>query len=99
MCTADREHEQHGVQPDEHRGPTCGASESPRGPRCQGDRSEARDEGEHLERPQPAGQTERCRRVAEQCEQRTVRRVLIRPAYEREDFVAGYLCGDVRVRV
>jgi hypothetical protein len=96
---ADGEHEQHGVQPDKGRGPARGVPEPPRGARRQRDRREARDDGERLECPQPAGQTEWRRRIAEQREQRAIWGVLIRPADEREGFVARRLCGDVRVRV
>jgi hypothetical protein len=96
---ADCEHEQHRVQPDERRCPARRVPEPARGPRHQRDGGQARDDGERLECPQRAGQPERRRRVAEQGEQRAVRRVLIRPADEREDFVAGCLRRDVRVGV
>jgi hypothetical protein len=99
VCTADREHKQHRVQPDECCRPARRVPE-PSGCSCdQRDGGEARGDSDCLERPQAAGQAERRRRVAEQREQRAVRRVLIRPADEREDFVAGGLRGHVRVWV
>jgi hypothetical protein len=96
---ADREHEQHRVQPDERRRPARRVPEPPCCARDQRDRDEARDDGERLERPQRAGQAKRRRRIAEQREQWAVGGVLIGPADKREHFVAGGLRGDVRVRV
>jgi hypothetical protein len=96
---ADREHEQHRVQPDKCSRPARGVPEPARSARRQRDRGEARGDGERLERPQAARQAERRRRVAEQREQRPIRGVLIGPADEREDFVARCLSGDVCVRV
>jgi hypothetical protein len=96
---ADREHEQDRVQPDECRRPASRVPEPSGRTRDQRDGGEARDDRDRLERPQAAGQAERCCRVAQQREQRTVRRVLVRPADEREDFVAGGLRGYVCVRV
>jgi hypothetical protein len=96
---ADREHEQHRVQPDERRRPTRRVPEPPCCARDKRDRGEARDGGQRLERPQRAGQAERRRRVAEQGEQRAVGGVLIGPADKREHFVAGGLRSDVRVWV
>jgi hypothetical protein len=99
VCAADGRQEQHRVQPDERRGPARRVPEPAPRARDERDSAEARDDGERLERPQRTGQAERRRRVADQREQRAVRRVLVRPADEREDFVAGGLGGDVRVRV
>jgi hypothetical protein len=96
---ADGEHEQDRVQPDESRRPARRVPEPSGRARDQRDGREARDDRDRLERPQAAGEAERCCRVAEQREQRAVWRVLIRPADEREDFVAGGLRGHVRVRV
>jgi hypothetical protein len=96
---ADREHEQDRVQPNECRGPARRVPEPSGRARDQRDGGEARDDRNRLKRPQAAGQAERCRRVAQQREQRAVGRVLIRPADERKDFVAGGLRGYVRVRV
>ena len=56
---------------------------APRGARDQRDRAEARQHGERLECPQPAGQPERHEGVAEQREQRAVGGVLVGPAEER----------------
>jgi hypothetical protein len=96
---ADGEHEQHGIQSDERARPAARVSELPGGASDQRDRAEAAEHGQRLECPQRAADAERHRRVAEQREQRPVRRVLVGPAEEREDFVAGDLCRDVRVRV
>jgi hypothetical protein len=96
---ADGEHEQHRVQTDERDRPAARHAEPLGRDPDQRDRAEARDHGEGLECPQRAADAERHGRVAEQREQRPVRRVLIRPAEEREHFVARCLRGDVRVRV
>ena len=96
---ADREHEQHRVEPDERARPAPRMAEPARGESDQRDRAETARDRDRLERPQRAADAERHGRVAEQREQRAVRRVLVRPAEEREHFVAGRLCGDVRVRV
>jgi hypothetical protein len=93
------EHEQHGIEPDERRRPAPRLPQAPGGARDEYDGAEARQHGECLERPQPAGQPERNEGVAEQREQRTVGGVLVRPAEEREDFIARGLRGDMRVRV
>jgi hypothetical protein len=96
---ADRQHEQDGVQPEERGGPATRVSELAGGARDEGDRREARGDGERLERPQAAGEAERGGGVAGEREQRPVGRMLVGPADEPEDFVAGGLGGDVRVRV
>jgi hypothetical protein len=85
---ADGEHEQHRVQSDERRRPTGRVPEPSGGASDQCDRAETAEHGERLERPQRAADAERDGRVAEQREQRSVWRVLIRPAEKREDFVA-----------
>jgi hypothetical protein len=99
VCAADGEHQQHGVQPDERDRPAPRAAERARGVRDQRDRGEARGDGERLERPQRAADAERHGCVAQQREQRSVGRVLVRPAEEREDFVGGGARGNVRVGV
>jgi hypothetical protein len=96
---ADGEHEQYGIESDEGRGPAARLPEAPGGERDERNRTEAREHGERLERPQPTGQPERHEGVAEQREQRTVGGVLVGPAEEREDFVARGLRGDMCVRV
>jgi len=99
VSAADGEHEQHRVQPDERDRPAPRHADPLGRAPDQRDRAEARDHGERLERQQRAADAERHGRVAEQREQRAVRRVLVRPAEEREHFVARCLRGDVRVRV
>ncbi len=99
VCAAHGEHEQHGIEPDERRRPAPRLPQAPGGAREQRDGTEARQHGERLERPKPAGQPERNEGVAEQREQRTVGGVLVGPAEERKDFVARGLRGDMRVRV
>jgi hypothetical protein len=96
---ADGEHEQHGIQADECRRPATRLPEPPGGARDERHGAEAAEHGERLERPHAAGEPERNERVADQREQRAIRRVLVWPAEEREDFVASGLRGDVRVRV
>jgi hypothetical protein len=96
---ADGEHEQHGVQPYERDRPAPRPADPLGREPDQRDRAEARDDGDRLERPQRAADAEWHGPVAEQREQRAVRRVLVGPAEEREHFVARCLRGDVRVRV
>jgi hypothetical protein len=96
---ADREHEQHWVQSDECSGPATRLPELAGGARDEGDGAEARGDGERLERPQAAGEPERRGGIAGEREQRPVGGMLIRPAEEPDDFVAGGLRGHVRVRV
>ena len=99
VSAADGELEQHRVQPDERDRPAPRHADPLGREPDQRDRAEARAHGEGLERPQRAADAERHGRVAEQREQRAVRRVLVGPAEEREHFVARCLRGDVRVRV
>ena len=94
-----RQHQHHRVQADERRRPNRGVAHAPGRTRDQRDRAEARQDGKRLERPQPAGQPQRHERVAQQREQRAVRRVLERPADERVHRVARRFGGEVRVRV
>ena len=96
---ADGQHEQHRVQPDERSGPATRASQLARGARDEGDRGQARGDGDGLERPQAASKPEWRGGVAGECEQRPVGRVLVGPADEPEDFIARGLGGGVRVRV
>jgi hypothetical protein len=96
---ADRQHEQNGIQPHEARRPTAAAPEAVHGAPGQGDRGEARERSERLERPQTARQPERRGGVAGEREQRAVWGVLKRPADEREDPVGGRFGGEVRVGV
>jgi hypothetical protein len=97
--SADRQHEQHRVQADERDRPAGGEPAQGGGAGYQRDRGEAGEDGDRLERPQPARQPERHERVAEQREQRSIRRVLERPADEPERVVGWGFRGDVRVRV
>jgi hypothetical protein len=96
---ADCEHEQHGIQPDERGGPAARVPQLAGRPCNQGDRGKTRGDGERLERPQAARQAERGGGVAGEREQRPVGGVLVGPADEPEDFVAGGLRRHVRVRV
>ncbi len=97
--SADRQHEQHRVEPDECRRPAPGLAELAGGARHERDGGEARGDREGFESPHPAGQAEWRRGVAGEREQRSVGRVLVRPTDEPEDFVARRLRGHVRVRV
>jgi len=96
---ADRQHEQHRVEPDECRRPSARLPEPARRARDERDRAEAGGNRHGFERPQAAGQAERRSRVAGQREQRPVGRVLVGPAEEIQHFVARRLRGHVRVRV
>jgi hypothetical protein len=96
---SDSEHEQYRVQPDERARPAPRLAEAAGGAGDQRDRSEAAEHRDRLERPQRATDAERYRRVAQQREQRSIRRVLERPAEKREDFVAGRLRGDMCIRI
>ena len=51
VCPANREHEQHGVEPDERGSPAARLPELAGGARDEGDGDEARDDGERLEGP------------------------------------------------
>jgi hypothetical protein len=97
--SADRQHEQHRVQPHKCRGPAPRVSEPTRRPRDQRHRGEAREDRDHLERPQSARKSERDQRVAQKREQRAVGGVLKRPADEVEHLVGGRFGGHVRIRV
>jgi hypothetical protein len=97
--SADGEHEQHRVQPDERGGPATGLAELAGRARHQRDRAEAGRCGDGFERPQPAGEPERRRRIAGEREQRSIGGVLIGPSDEPEDFVARSLRRHVRVWV
>jgi hypothetical protein len=99
VSAADGQLEQHRVQADEGRRPAGRATEACGGARDQCDRAEARGDGKHLERPQPAGDPEWSGRVAREREQRAVGGVLEGPAHEREDRVGWRFCRDVGVRV
>ena len=96
---ADGEDEQHRVQSEEHGGERRRAAAALGRPRCQPHRKEAADGRQRFQRPQRAGQPERRRRVADEREQRAVRRMLERPADEAEDGVRGDLRRKVRVGV
>jgi hypothetical protein len=89
----------HRVQADERRRPRRRAPQTPGRTRDQRDRADAREHGDRLERPQPARQPQRHERIAQQREQRTVRRVLEGPADELVHRVGGRFGGEVRVRV
>jgi len=97
--TADGEHEQHRVEPDERRGEPGGMTEARGSAHDQGDGGEARGDGDHFERPQAAGEPERRDRVAGERERRPVRGVLKRPADEGEDGVARRFGRDMGIRV
>jgi hypothetical protein len=97
--SADRQHEQHRVQPHECRGPAPRVSEPTRRPRDQRHRRKAREDCDHLERPQSARKSQGDQCVAEQREQRAVGRVLKRPADEVEHVVGGRFGGNVRIGV
>lgn len=95
----DRELEQHRVQAHEGRRPAGGMAEDRGGPRDQRHRAEARADRDRLERPQPAGETQRGRRVAGEREERAVGGVLEGPADEREDRIARGFGRHMRVGV
>jgi len=97
--SAHRQHEQHGVQPDERGRPARRVAETPCRPRDQRHRAEAREDRQRLERPQPAREPERGERVAQQREQRPVGGVEKWPADEVVDGVGGRFGGDMRVGV
>jgi hypothetical protein len=96
---ADRQHEQYRVQPNERRRPAPGVPEATAGSHDQRHRAQAARDRQRLERPQPAGQPQRSRRVAREREQRTVGGVLERPSDEREDGVGRGFRRHVRIRV
>ncbi len=96
---ADGEREQHRVQADERRRPAWRVSAALGAARDQRDRREAGERRERFVYPHVGGDAQRRQRVAEQREQRSVRRMLERPAEEVERRVGGRFRGEVRVRV
>jgi hypothetical protein len=96
---ADGEDQQHRVQAHERRRPARRLAEALGRSRDQRDCAEARDDGDRLERPQPAGESQRRGRVAEQREQWAVGRVLKRPADEAEDGVGRRFGCEVRIGI
>ncbi len=99
MRAADRQHEQHRVQPYKGGGKAWRAPELAGRARGQRHCDEASRYGYRLHRPQSAGEPERRNCIAPEREQRPVGRVLEGPADEGIDRVGGRLGGDVRVRV
>ncbi len=99
MRSAHRQHQQHGVQADKRGRPAGGVAETPGRARNQHHRAETRGGGDRLERPQPAGESQRGDRVACEREQRAVRGVLKRPPDEREDGVGGRFGCKVRIGI
>jgi hypothetical protein len=96
---AERQHEQHGVQPDEGGRPARRVTEPGGRARDEGHGAEAGGDREGFEEPQRAGHAERGGRVARKREQRAIGGVLEGPADERVDRVAARFGRDVRVRV
>jgi hypothetical protein len=96
---ADRQLQQHRVQPDEHGRRLGRAAHAPRRLSGQSDRAEARRHGCRLQRPQAAPEAEQGQRVGAEREQRAVRGVLKWPADERKHGVDGRFGGDMRVGV
>ncbi len=97
--TAHRQLERHRVQADESGRPLRRVPHLLRGPRDQCHRTKTRRHRERLQHPQAASQTERCKRVGAEREQRPIGRVLKRPPDEREHRVGGRFGGHVRVGV
>ena len=96
---ADGQHEQHRVQSQEHRCEAGGAAQALGRAGREPHRGEAR-EGRHgFERPQRAGEPQRSGRVAREREQRSIWRVLERPADEVEGGIARSFGREVRVGV
>ncbi len=96
---ADRHHQEHRVQPEERQRERARVPEPPGRLGRQPDRAEAAEDGERLQRPEPAGEPQRRSRIAHQREQRAVRRVLERPADEAEHRVARGFGREVGVGV
>ncbi len=97
--TADGEHEQDRVQPQQRQRegpraaePSCGFGREP-------DRPEAAQHRQRLQRPQPARHPQRGGGVAREREQRPVGRMLERPADESEDGIGRRFGREVRVGV
>jgi hypothetical protein len=97
--SADCQHEHHRVQAHKRARPRRRVSQPAGRARDQRDRREAREHRERLERPQPARQPERRDRIAQQGEQRSVRRVLKWPADEVEHAIRRRFRGEVRIWV
>jgi hypothetical protein len=91
--------EQHGIEADECGCPARGVTQPARGAGDHGDGAEAREHGNRLECPQPAGDPERRRRVARKREQRPVRGMLERPSDEWKHRIGRCFRGDMRVGV
>jgi len=96
---AEREHEQHRVEPHEGGRPARRPSEQRRRARDERDRAEARDESGRLERPQATGEPERGGGVAAKREQRPVGGVLVGPAQVVQDRIGGRFGGNACIRV
>jgi hypothetical protein len=96
---ADREHEQHRVQPEERECERARAAQAAGRFSGEPDRPEAADGAERLQRPQTAGEAERRSRVAREREDGSVGRVLERPADEAENGIAPGFGGEVGVGV
>ena len=99
VCAGHGQRQQHRVQAHERGREAARVAQAPRGPRNQRDRREAAGHGKRLERPQSAGEPQRCGEIAGQREQRAVRGVLEGPADEREHRIARGFRGDVRIRI
>ena len=93
------QHQQHRVQADERGRPAGGVAETPGRARDQRHRTEARDDGDRLECPQPCRKPERGGEVAGQREQRPVGGVLEGPPHERVHGVRWRFGGKMRVGV
>jgi len=96
---AHRQLQQHGVQPHERHRPLPRAPEHIRAVADERDRCQAGDRRDRLQRPHAPGKAQRRQRIAAECEQRAVGRVLEGPPHEREHRIRGRFRGHVRVRV
>jgi hypothetical protein len=99
MRAADRQHQQHRVQPDEGSRAVRRVPETRRRPRDQRHRAEARGDRHRFQQPQAAGEAQRSGHIARKREQRAVGGMLEWPSDEPEDSVRGSFGGHVRVRV
>jgi hypothetical protein len=99
MGARHRELEQHRVEPHEHRSHLRRAPHPVGRARDQRDRSEACENGDRLQCPDPPSDTQRDDRVGQQREQRPVWRVLKRPADEPVQRVQSGLRRDVGIGV
>ncbi len=97
--SADREHQQHRVQPHEGRRPATGVPQAPRRPGDQQDRREARGSRARFEETEAGCEPEWSDGVADEREQGAVGGVLEGPAQKLEDGIGGRFGGEVRVRV